>query len=445
MYHFIGIGGIGMSSLAKILLMKKNKVKGSDSSQSDILDTLKKKGAKIFVGHSKENISEKDIVVYSSAISKENEELCFAREKKLKIIHRSDLLNELIQGYSSIAVCGTHGKTTTTSLTAQLLLDANLSPTYSIGGILKATNTNAELGEGKYFVFEADESDGSFLKYKPNFAIMTNVEADHLDYWKSLENIKRGFLDFASNVKEKLFWCKDDKVLNELGPKGISYGFSKDAMLMASNLRTKGFFSIFDVAYRGKVYKDVTVNLAGRHMVLNALAVFGLSLELKIKEEAARYSLACFSGVKRRLDKIGECGNKLFFDDYAHHPSEIKAVLGGLRNAERDKKILAVFQPHRFTRTMDLLEEFALSFEMADCVLITDIYSAGEKPNGILARNLVEKIKNTNCSYIAKEDFLEIQSLIDPFDIVIFLGAGDITKLGREFFLRYQKKIKASL
>lgn len=440
-YHFIGIGGIGMSSLAKILLIKKFKVKGSDNSSSAILDTLKKKGAKIFIGHKKENILEDDIVVYSSAITNENEELAFAKEKNIKVLHRSDLLNELIKEHCSLAICGTHGKTTTTSLLTQVLIDANSKPTYSIGGILNATQTNADVGSGKFFVLEADESDGSFLKYAPNYAIMTNVEEDHLDYWKSLENLKKGFSDFAKNVKNNFFWCKEDKVLNQLNLKGISYGFSKDAMLIADNVRLNGFSSSFDVSFKGKIYKDIVLNLAGKHMVLNALAVFGLALEIGIKEEAIRYSLACFRGVKRRMDKIGECNKTCFYDDYAHHPTEIKAVLKALRNAVNEKKILAVFQPHRFTRTKDLLEEFANAFKDADHVLITDIYSAGESPiENISSKNLVQKIKHPKCSYLPREDFLKIKSIINPLEVVIFLGAGDITKLGRDVFNAYQKK-----
>jgi UDP-N-acetylmuramate--alanine ligase len=441
MYHFIGIGGIGMSSLAKILLLKKKEVKGSDAHQSSILETLQKKGAKIFLGHKKENVQEGDVVIYSSAISHENEELLFAKEKKLKIMHRSDLLNEMIQGHVSLAICGTHGKTTTTSLLTEVLIDANLKPSYSIGGILNTTLTNADVGEGKHFVFEADESDGSFLKYFPSYAILTNVEEDHLDHWNSLENLKKGFSQFASQVKENFFWCNEDRVLKEMNLKGVSYGFTSDAMIYASNVKEKGFSSTFDVNYQKKVYRDVTINLAGKHNVLNALAVFGLALSLNVKEESIRYSLASFKGVKRRMEKIGECSKTLFLDDYAHHPSEIKAVLSALRSSVKEKRIVAVFQPHRLTRTRDLFDEFAKSFELADVAFITDIYSANENPiENIHSKNLVKKVKNTKCFYIAKEDFLKVKNFIHPHDVVVFLGAGDITKLSRDVFNAYHKK-----
>lgn len=444
-YHFIGIGGIGMSSLAKILLQNNAKVKGSDLSMSDLLSELKERGATIYNGHKKENISEGDIVVYSSAIKENNPELAEAKAKKLKIIHRSELLKNLIAGHLPLLVTGTHGKTTTTSLLTQVLLDADLDPAYSIGGILNSTKSNANLGTGKYFVVEADESDGSFLNYSGFGGIILNIEKEHFAYWKNIENVKQGYLKFILNMERKdlVVWCNEDKILSQMKPPGESYGFSKEADLMAENIRHEDFQMVFDLVYKKRRYLNVRLNLLGKHNVLNSMAVFLLAKKLGINEEQIFKTFNSFSGVKRRMDKIGEVNKATFFDDYGHHPSEIKATLAGLRTGIKEKRIVCVFQPHRYTRVRELFEEFRKCFSDADQLIVTDIYSAGEdEKEKVDSRFFAEKIKEEkkNAVYVEKEKLVSfLQKFIRPHDVVIFFGAGDIIKLSKEIFSQYQK------
>lgn len=439
MYHFIGIGGIGMSSLAKLLLMKMEKVKGSDLASNENIEELKKLGAKIFFSHKKENVSDDDIIIYSSAIKEDNEELIEAKKKNLTIWHRSNLLAHLIKDHYSIAIAGSHGKTTTTSLTTQVLLEDN--PSYAIGGILKSTNTNANLGNGKYFVLEADESDGSFLNYQTEAAIVTNIEQDHMDYWKRMDNLKDGFRKFLK--KDLLIWCKDDPILNDLKPKGLSYGFDKSADLYAENIREKDFQLTFDIidnrSKKSKRYENVQLNLIGHHNVLNGLAVFLLFKELGYPIDKIFRAFGSFQGVKRRMDKLGEKNGIIFFDDYAHHPSEIFATLSALKKHVK-ARLLVIFQPHRYTRTKDLFDQFAISFNDVNLIL-TDIYSANEKPiDNIDSKSLFLKIKNCKAKYVAKEDLKnELISIMRPTDTVIFMGAGDISKIGRKIFQEYEQ------
>lgn len=443
-----------MSSLAKILLQNKVKVKGSDLSMSDLVMDLKKRGATIYNSHKKENIFKEDIVVYSSAIKENNEELAEARRKKLKIIHRSELLKNLIAGHLPLLVTGTHGKTTTTSLLTEVLIDAKLDPTYSIGGILNSTKSNANLGRGKYFVAEADESDGSFLNYSGFGGIILNLEKEHFAYWKTIENVKQGFLKFISNIERKdlVIWCKDDKILSELPLPGESYGFSKGADLTAENIRHENFQMVFDLIYKKKKYLNVKLNLLGRHNVLNSMAVFLLAKKLGIDERQIFKTFSSFEGVKRRMDKIGEVNKATFFDDYGHHPSEIKATLAGLRKGMKEKRIVCVFQPHRYSRVKELYGEFGKCFEEADKLFVTDIYSAGEDEKEkvdsfLFAKKIKEDKKNT--VYVEKEKLVAyLKEVMKPHDVVIFFGAGDITKLSKEVFNEYRKnpsKLKVAL
>ncbi|KPK33018.1 MAG: hypothetical protein AMS24_02410 [Chlamydiae bacterium SM23_39] len=433
-YHFIGIGGIGMSGLAELLINKKIKVTGSDVERNYIIEKLIKRGIKITIGHKKENLKDQ-IVVYSTAINSDNEELIYAKKKGLKVIHRSELLKELMDGYDAILIAGSHGKTTTASLLSQVLLDAEKDPSFAIGGVLRSKNVNSKFGRGKHFVCETDESDGSFLNLSGSFSILTNVEKEHLSYWKSLSNLKKGFFDFIKKIKKDIFYCYEDPILREIS-KGISYGFSEKADLFIDNVRFKDFISIFDIHFKGKIYKNVKLNLLGYHNVLNSSAVFGLSLLLGIEEKILRESFFNFQGVKRRMEKIGDFKKVLFFDDYAHHPTEIKCTLKALRDAVEERKIIAVFQPHRFSRFKELFEEFCFSFDEADQVIVNDIYSASEKPLDIKAEDLAKKI---GCQYIAKENLLDISKILKPYDVIIFLGAGDISKIGKDIFERFKK------
>jgi UDP-N-acetylmuramate--alanine ligase len=450
-YHFIGIGGIGMSSLAKIVLERNGKVQGSDIKESDIVEKLREKGAKITIGHKKENVKGAKVVIYSSAIDKDNEEVKIAKRKKLKFLHRSELLKILMKGYKPLVVTGMHGKTTTTSLLTEVFIDAKKDPSYSIGGILNSKRNNAAHGRGEYFIVEADESDGSFLNYMGHGAIVTNVEKEHLDYWKSIENVEKGFLKFMSNIENRdlIFWCYEDEILRKI-KKGVSYGFSKKADIFAFNIRESGFFSIFDISFKGKVFKGIKLSLFGKHNILNSLAVFGLSISLGIEEKKIRKTFSSFLGVKRRMEKIGNVGEVLFLDDYAHHPTEIKKSLKGLKLAVKERKVIGVFQPHRYSRVRDLFKEFTNSFDFVDHLIVMDIYSASEKRiRGISSKNLVKNIKKP-CEYVLKKNlFSKLLKLLRPHDVVVFLGAGNISDIGREFVKVFEKvgvkKIKLAL
>ena len=443
-YHFIGIGGIGMSALAHLLRQKNIKVKGSDITNSFLIEKLRQKGVEIYLEQKKENIDKNDIVIYGSAIKENNEEYAQAKKAGQIIMHRSELLQELLEGHFSIAVTGTHGKTTSSSLLSEVLTNAKLDPSYALGGILNSSNTNANLGKGKYFVVEADESDGSFLKYFPSAAIITNLEKDHLDFWKTEENLQEGFSKFIKKIKNKsyLFWCYEDPVLRSMSIEGLSYGFSDKADIYASNVRQSDFSTFFDIHYKGYIYKDIQLGLLGRHNVLNALAIFGLLCNLNISVAAIQEGFKSFKGIKRRLDKIENFHQTLFLDDYAHHPSEIKATLMSLRECICERKMIVLFQPHRYSRSSDLFDEFSSAFDMADEVFITDIYAAGEKPGKVTAEKLVENVNNPKCSYLPNEKIFEIVNRINPLDVVIFLGAGDITNIAKIVAAKYREKAK---
>ncbi|MBI5346085.1 MAG: UDP-N-acetylmuramate--L-alanine ligase [Chlamydiae bacterium] len=447
-FHFIGIGGIGMSALARYLLQKKCNVKGTDLKESYIIQGLENEGANIKIGHNEEFIQKNDIVVYSSAVMKNNPEFKRALELNNKIIHRSDLLAELMRGYDSLLITGTHGKTTTSSLVAHVLMEALLDPSFIIGGIVNNYHTNGRFGQGKYFVAEADESDGSFLNANPFGAIVTNLEIEHLDYWKSFENLKEGFSTFFSKVSSKshFFWCFDDPVLRSLSPKGISYGFAKEADLRAENVKDKGFSSVYDIFYKNEKYLDVEINLSGAHNVSNSLAVFGLALELQIKPEIIKKAFKNFLGVKRRLEKIKEHASITFLDDYAHHPTEIKATLKALRGIAKEKRIVAIFQPHRYSRLQTLMDQFADSFNEVDELIVTDVYSAGEVPiHGVDQHVLLSLLKRRKikCDYIPEKELEKhLQKNLKFFDMVITLGAGSISQTGRKIAENFSKKEK---
>jgi UDP-N-acetylmuramate--alanine ligase len=436
-YHFIGIGGIGMSALSRLALAKGDIVQGSDKIFSQQTRLLEKEGATVFLGHSAENVHEGYEIVYSSDIKQDNPEWKKARALGLKMLHRSELLAEMSSTYKQVFVAGTHGKTTTTSLLSTVLLHAGKDPSYVIGGMLVKTGSNAQGGNGEFFVLEADESDGSFLKGSPYAAIVTNLEKEHLDYWKSLDNLILGFRQFFQKIerKELAFWCIDDPLLLAISPNGTSYGFSPQADLQVRSFRQEGFYVVFDAFYRGITYKEIKLHLIGKHNCLNAAAVFGLSLDLGISEQKIREAFQTFEGVGRRMEFIGAKNGIDYFDDYAHHPTEIAVTLAGLKRAVSTRRLVAVFQPHRFSRVKDLGDEFPASFSQADLVLMTDIYSAGESPiEGAPAKVLFEKIKKlTPAHFLSKEDLEKsLQGFLKTGDVVVTLGAGDITHLARK-------------
>jgi UDP-N-acetylmuramate--alanine ligase len=438
-YHFIGIGGIGMSGLAKMLLEQKQKVSGSDIASSVLTDTLIDKGATIYIGHAKEHVPDDATVIYSSDISQDNPELVAAIDKKCRLLHRSDLLVTLMQNHSVIAIAGTHGKTTTTALLTHVLQSAGFDPSFAVGGHMHGVQTNAAFGKGMHFVAEADESDGSFLKYSYDYAIVTNIDTDHLAHFGNWETLVEAFRKFMHAKREPklLFTCADDITLNALDMPGISYGFSEKARLRITNFSQTSFQIQYDVHFDGKVYKEVQVSLTGRHNALNSLAVFGLAVSLGVSEEACRAAFKTFSGVKRRLEKKGEKNGIVFFDDYAHHPTEIATTLQALRQALPERRLIVAFQPHRYSRMRFLLKNFAATFDDADLVVITDLYTAKETPvPQVTSEAIYEEIRRhypTKTIFLSRVDLVEgLKAKLSPGDVLVTMGAGDITKVGPE-------------
>ncbi len=438
--HFIGIGGIGMSGLARLLLAKNRRVSGSDLSQNFRTEELSQLGAKIAIGHAAQNIPSNATVIFNSDIKKDNPEYIAATQLKYPILHRSDLLQLLMDEYKPLAVTGTHGKTTTTSLLASTLIEGGLDPSYAIGGYLPQFHTNAGHGNGEYFVAEADESDGTFLKYHPYGAIVTNIDLDHLDHFREEAALVQAFQTFMGNVQNDslLFWCGEDARLSAMkNLPGISYGFQEGCLLQGSHFRQNGWSISFDAAFDGKLYRDIQVALTGYHNALNALAVFGLSLRLGVAEAAIRRAFIAFGGVQRRCEKKGEAAGILFLDDYAHHPTEIAATLKAIRAATTGRRLVAVYQPHRYSRIKHCLGLFSHVFDQADVIVVTQIYGAGETPILGLSHQLVaQEIGETSrqpCLILPRQSLAEeLHSHLKTGDVVVSLGAGDITKLASE-------------
>ncbi len=435
-YHFIGIGGIGMSALARILLKRGAEVQGSDPVSNYVTEDLKKAGAKVFSHHSSLHLQSPCTAIYGSAIKPEHPEYQAAVRQKFPLLHRSELLADLMRGYQTLLVTGTHGKTTTSCLLTHVLHVAGLQPTFALGGVALNFYSNGEQGEGNYFVAEADESDGSFLRYPAHGAIITNIEEDHLDHWKTGEALIEGFRQFASKVPSLLWWCADDPTVSSLSLQGHSYGFMKHADLQITHWHQDGFKLIFDLAFQGKIYPKVELSLIGKHNVENAAAVFGLCLELGISETGIREAFKTFKGVKRRLESKGEKRAVSFYDDYAHHPTEIVTTLKGIRKAIGEKRLIVAFQPHRYTRVKDFWNDFITAFEEADVVFMTDIWSAGEKTiEGITIEKLYQEISVNPFPvfYHPRAEFsANIAKYLRPHDVVITLGAGDVTEVCKE-------------
>ncbi len=445
-YHFIGIGGIGMSALARILLQRGIQVTGSDIASSKMTEQLKSEGAQIFLGHSQNNINAPNVVIYSTAVNQENPEVKTAFSQGLPFLHRSELLKELMEGYEPLLVTGTHGKTTTSSLLAHVLIESGLKPSYAVGGILCNLGNNGGHGTGPYFVAEADESDGSFLKYIPFGAIITNIDNDHMDYWKTEEALINGFKQFAESVESEkhLFWGGDDEILRSLNLKGFSYGFGEDNDLRIDSFRQEGWKIVFDLSFQEKVYADIEIPLIGGHNVLNAAAVFGMGLCLKISEPQLRAAFKLFKGVSRRVEKKGEIDGICLYDDYAHHPAEIFATLRAMKHAIGHHRLVVAFQPHRYTRTRDCMAEFGAAFDHADVLVLTDIYSAGEPPiEGVTTEALYHKIKENTPADVQYVPRNELAAYLSDFlksgDVFASLGAGDITYLSKEVIDTLQK------
>lgn len=438
--HFIGIGGIGMSGLARIMLAQNIHVSGSDLSANHITEGLINAGAHVSIGQSAQNIaSANTTVIYSSDIKKDNPEYQQALKLNCPLLHRSDLLALLMQQHKSLAVTGTHGKTTTSALLTAVLSEAGQKPSFAIGGIVPQFQTNAAKQQGEYFVAEADESDGTFLKYHPFGAIITNIDFDHMNHFLTESALITAFHQFATQVTspQHLFWCGDDARLSALKLPGISYGFGAHCDLCITSFTQVGWNIHFDIEFKKKKYSDIQLSLIGRHNALNAAAVFGLALSLGLSEQDIRKAFISFGGVMRRCEKKAELQGVLFLDDYAHHPTEIKTTLDGIRKATEERRLIAVFQPHRYSRTKDCLGTYKNIFDAADELFITDIYASGETPiPGLSHQQIIEEIQLASklpCQYVPRSDLINtISSHLLPHDVVVTLGAGDITKLGTD-------------
>ena len=443
--HFIGIGGIGMSGIAEVLHNLGYKVQGSDQADSANVQRLRDKGIEVFVGHGPENLGDAEVVVVSTAIKKNNPELIAAREKLLPIVRRAEMLAELMRFRNAIAVGGTHGKTTTTSMVAALLDAGGRDPTVINGGIINAYGTNARMGEGDWMVVEADESDGTFLKLPADVAIVTNIDPEHLDHYGNFDAVRSAFAQFVENVPFYGFgvMCLDHPEVQALvgkieDRKVITYGENPQADVRFSNIRQDGVKSVFDVEIRrrrtGRVFsfKDLVLPMPGRHNISNACAAIAVANRLGLEEEAIRKGLAGFGGVKRRFTLTGSSNGVQVFDDYGHHPVEIKAVLRAAREACKGR-IIAVHQPHRYSRLASLMDDFANCFNDADTVILAPVYAAGEDAiDGVNSEALVSRIKSgghRDARYLPSPDMLAsiVAPLAKPGDFVVLLGAGNIT------------------
>ncbi|WP_170086818.1 UDP-N-acetylmuramate--L-alanine ligase [Kyrpidia spormannii] len=442
--HFVGIGGYGMSALARVLLDWHISVSGSDVAANALTDELARRGAVIAIGHRASQVDGADCVVYSSAVSPENPELVEARRRGLRILHRSELLAEILQAKKGIAVAGAHGKTTTSSMIAFVMNQAGLDPTYIVGGVISNLGENAKAGLGPYAVAEADESDGTFLNYHPYVAVVTNIEPDHLEnYGGKFENLRGAYKRFLGQVREGglAVLCADDPELSNLGSqlagRTVWYGFSSGADWTAEDVDLHDGHSRCRVFYRKKYVGDLTLSVPGRHNISDALAAIAVCREAGIPFSTIAEILSSFRGAKRRFQQIADVAGILIVDDYAHHPTEIEATLAAARTTGR--RIVAVFQPQRYTRTHFLLDQFSYAFKDADEVIITDIYSpiGEQKIAGVSAERLAQLIRERSNERVRflrqKQDVInDLLSRVHPGDLVLFMGAGDIWMAARQ-------------
>lgn len=439
--HFIGIGGIGMSGIAEILISQGYTISGSDLNESDTTRRLAALGATIHYGHHANNIATADVVVVSSAIDEKNPEIQAARRGKVPIIQRAEMLAELMKMKTSIAVAGTHGKTSTTSMIATLVQHNDLDPTIIIGGKVDALGGNAKLGKGDFLVAEADESDKSFLLLPATIAIVTNIDNDHLNNYGNIQNIKDAFVDFINRIPfyGLAILCQDDEnvksILSRLKKPYLTYGFSPQADLQVRSLVFENFGTTFEVWKADKKLGDAKSNVPGQHNVLNALAAIAAGMEIGLTFEQARDGLAQFRGVRRRFELKGEKGGVKVFDDYGHHPTEIRATLAAARKAWSGR-IVTFFQPHRYSRTQDCYEDFVRAFDDADLVFVADIYAAGETPiEGINAEKLAEDIRqngHNSVEYLGdvKTAAAKLAPKMKSGDLFLTLGAGNVYAAG---------------
>ncbi|MGD9764552.1 MAG: UDP-N-acetylmuramate--L-alanine ligase [Candidatus Binatia bacterium] len=442
--HFVGIGGVGMSGIAEVLLTLGHRVSGSDISEGDATRRLSVLGASISYGHRAEAVSEGvDVVVISSAVKYSNPEVVRARALKIPVIPRAEMLAELMRLKSGIAVAGTHGKTTTTSLIAAILARAGMDPTMVIGGKVHSLGTNGRLGQGELLVAEADESDGTFLMLSPVIAVVTNIDSEHLDYYGDLDRVRAAYLEFMNRVP---FYgvsvlCLDSVNVRSLLPqvrkRVITYGTTDDCDYVARDVCVIGMETICEVVHNGETLGTLRLRLPGRHHALNAVAAIAVARQLGVPFATACAGLGDFAGIHRRFELCGEAGGVMVISDYAHHPAEIRATLSAAREGF-GRRLVALFQPHRFTRTRDLFSEFLDAFDAADRLILTDIYPAGEEPidglNGEVLYWALKRRGHLEVSYVPRRDDLahEVIPLLEVGDIVVVLGAGNIHGVAEE-------------
>jgi UDP-N-acetylmuramate--alanine ligase len=445
--HFVGIGGSGMGGIAEVLLNLGYEVQGSDIKANSVTQRLSQLGARVVLGHDAANIEGADVVVVSTAINRENPEVSAALEARVPVVPRAEMLGELMRFRYAIAVAGTHGKTTTTSLVASVLAEGGEDPTFVIGGRLKSAGTNARLGAGRYLVAEADESDASFLHLQPMVAIVTNIDNDHLGtHGGDFQKLRQSFVEFLHNLPfyGLAVLCADDAELSSLLPQVgrpmLSYGLAEHADVRAVDIRRAGNATHFNVLRKGHDPLPVTVNLPGMHNVLNSLAAIAVATDLAIADSAIQQALARFQGIDRRLQVVGElpAANITVVDDYGHHPTEIAATLDALRQAYAGRRIVLVFQPHRYSRTRDLMDDFARVLSEADTLLVTEVYAAGEAPiegadaraicRAVRGRGKVEPVFVPQVELIADS----LAGLLRPGDVIAMMGAGSISGVAHE-------------
>ena len=449
--HLVGIGGIGMSGIAELLLNLDYFISGSDLRKTEVTEHLSDLGGKIFLGHRPQNINGADVVVFSSAVKGDNPEIVEARERSIPVIPRAEMLAELMRLKYGIAVAGSHGKTTTTSMIASILTEGGFDPTVVIGGRLNIWGgSNARLGRSDFLVAEADESDGSFLALSPSIAVISNIDHEHIDFYRSMNNLRKTFIDFINKIPfyGRAILCVDDKEVQGLIPKltksYLTYGLNPQSDIRASGISKEGLNTTFDVIFKSRLAGNVTISIPGEHNILNALAAVGVGLELDIDFKYIMEGLKNPGGLKRRFEIKDERGGILFLDDYGHHPTEIIATISAAKECWPDRRLVVVFQPHRFTRTRDLYDKFVISFNQADFLIITPLYGAGEEPiPGIDSRILYQGIRNHGHRAVTYCDSTEdtISELLDqirPGDIVLTLGAGDIHLVGTDLLKRIE-------
>ena len=451
--HFIGIGGIGMSGLAQVMKTMGFKVQGSDLVNSKNVERCKKIGIKVFKTHSRKNIKDSTIIVKSSAVRNNNPEIREAKEKKLNILKRAEMLAHVVSLKTNIVITGSHGKTTTTSLISKILSSAKLDPTIINGGVINSFNSNAKLGKGEWAVLEADESDGSFLNFPINYSVVTNLDREHLDFYKNFKNLQNSFIKFLNKTPPigKSFICIDNyeikKLVSKINNKNfLTYGFSKESDFQILNPIYKKDYSIFNLrisvpGLKSRTVKKIKLNLIGQHNVLNSSAAVALCLHIGVNINVIKKSLKKFTGIQRRLTKVFSVGGREFFDDYAHHPTEIRSVLQSLKTTSAGRKIISVFQPHRYSRLRLLKKDFASAFKDSNLVVLCPVYPAGEKidkkHDQIDFARLISLNSKAQVVMVKNENDLKkffIKNLLQD-EIVVCMGAGSISRWIREMDL----------